>query len=107
MLVRGSEAKIALDTPFRGERDYVHSTDICTVSPRQVRAVLLGIPSWARAVPNIADDTSFSECDINSLALPELVSEVQRVYDLDIPDDDIGHVSSITNTARYLSDHVQ
>jgi hypothetical protein len=28
MLVRRSEARVALDIPFRGERDYVHSTDL-------------------------------------------------------------------------------
>jgi hypothetical protein len=28
MLARRSEARVALDIPFRGERDYVHSTDL-------------------------------------------------------------------------------
>lgn len=78
-----------------------------TVSPDQVRTVLLGIPSWARALPNIADNTPFSECDIDSLALLELVSEVQRVYGVEIPDDDVESVSSIADTARYLSERVQ
>lgn len=78
-----------------------------TVSSEQVRAVLLGIPSWARALSNMADDTPFSECDIDSLALLELVSEVQRAYGVEIPDEDVERVSSIANTARYLSNHVQ
>ena len=77
-----------------------------TVSAAQMRAVLLGIPSWARTLSNIGDDTPFSECDIDSLALLELVSEVQRVYGVEIPDDDIESVSSIANTARYLSERV-
>lgn len=72
-----------------------------------MRAVLQGIPSWARALPNIGDDTPFSDCDIDSLALLELVSEVQRVYGLEIPDDDIESVSSIASAARYLSSRVQ
>jgi acyl carrier protein len=58
-------------------------------------------------LPNIADNTSFSECDLDSLALLELVSEVQRVYGVEIPDDDVESVSSIANTARYLSERVQ
>ncbi|HEY2008164.1 MAG TPA: phosphopantetheine-binding protein [Rhizomicrobium sp.] len=78
-----------------------------TVSPQHVRAVLLGIPSWARTLPNIADNTPFSECDIDSLALLELVSEVQRVYGIEIPDDDVESVSSIADTARYLSQRAQ
>lgn len=78
-----------------------------TVSPEQVRAVLLGIPSWARALPHIADNTPFSECDIDSLGLLELVSEVQRVYGVEIPDNDVESVSSIANTARYLSERAQ
>jgi acyl carrier protein len=74
-----------------------------TVSPEQVRAVLLGIPSWARMLPNVADDTPFSECGIDSLALLELVSEVQRLYGVEIPDDDVESISSIADIARYLS----
>jgi acyl carrier protein len=77
------------------------------VSTAQVRAVLLGIPSWARALPHIADDTPFSECDVDSLALLELVSEVQRIYGVEIPDDDVESVSSIADTARYLSERAQ
>ena len=77
------------------------------VSSEQVRTLMLSIPSWARALPNIADNTPFSECDIDSLALLELVSEVQRVYGIEIADDDVESVSSITHMARYLSEHAQ
>lgn len=77
------------------------------VSPDQVRTLLLAIPSWARALPNIADNTPFSDCDIDSLALLELVSDMQRVYGVEIPDDDIENVSSIANIARYLSEHAK
>lgn len=68
---------------------------------------MVAIPSWARALPNIADDTPFSECDIDSLALLELVSDVQRVYGVEIPDDDVETVSSIANIARYLSERAK
>ncbi|HUE64546.1 MAG TPA: acyl carrier protein, partial [Rhizomicrobium sp.] len=73
-----------------------------TVSSEQLRALMLSIPSWARALPNIDDGTPFSDCDIDSLALLELVSEIQRVYGIEIPDDDIESVSSIANMAQYL-----
>ena len=75
-----------------------------TVSTEQLRAVMLSIPSWARTLPNIADNTPFSDCDIDSLALLELVSEIQRVYGVEIPDDDVESVSSIANMAHYLSE---
>jgi len=78
-----------------------------TVSPAQVRGLLLAIPSWARALPHIKDDTPFADCDVDSLALLELVSEVQRAYRVEIPDDDVEIISSINNMARYLSEHAQ
>ena len=78
-----------------------------TVSSEQLRALMLSIPSWARALPNIADSTPFSDCDIDSLALLELVSEIQRVYGIEIPDDDIESVSSIANMAQYLNERAQ
>ena len=77
------------------------------VSPIQVRALMLAVPSWARALPNIKDDTLFTDCDIDSLALLELVSEVQRAYGVEIPDDDVEIISNINNMARYLSEHTQ
>ena len=77
------------------------------VSSEQVRTLMLSIPSWARALPNIADNTPFSECDIDSLALLELVSEVQRIYGIEIPDNDVDGVSSIAHMARYLSERAQ
>jgi len=78
-----------------------------TVSSEQLRALMLSIPSWARALPNIADNTPFSDCDIDSLALLELVSEIQRVYGVEIPDDDVESVSSIAHMAQYLSERAQ
>jgi acyl carrier protein len=77
------------------------------VSSEQIRMLMLSIPSWAKALPNIADNTPFSECDIDSLALLELVSEIQRVYGIEISDDDVESVSSITHMSRYLSEHAQ
>ena len=77
------------------------------VSAEKVRAVLLGIPSWARTLPNIADNTPFPESGLDSLALLELVSELQRVYGVEIPDDDVEKISSIDGTVRYLNDRIQ
>jgi len=69
------------------------------VSPAQIRDMLLAIPSWARALPNIADDTPFADCGMDSLALLELVSELQRVYDVE-------KIATIADTARYLNQHL-
>ena len=73
------------------------------ISPRQVRDVMLAIPSWARALPTIADDTPFPDCGLDSLALLELVSELQRVYGMEIPDDDVEKITTIADTANYLN----
>jgi acyl carrier protein len=76
------------------------------VSPGQVRDVMLAIPSWARALPNIADNTPFPDCGLDSLALLELVSELQRVYGVEIPDDDVEKITTISDTADYLNQHL-
>jgi acyl carrier protein len=76
------------------------------VSPSQVRDVMLAIPSWARALPNIADNTPFPDCGLDSLALLELVSELQRVYGVEIPDDDMEKITTIADTADYLNQHL-
>ena len=76
------------------------------ISPRQVRDVMLAIPSWARALPTITDDTPFPDCGLDSLALLELVSELQRVYGMEIPDDDVEKITTIANTANYLNQHL-
>ena len=76
------------------------------VSPAQIRDMLLASPSWARALPNIADDTPFADCGMDSLALLELVSELQRVYGVEIPDDDVEKIATIADTARYLNQNL-
>lgn len=77
------------------------------VSPVQIRALMLTIPSWARALPQITDSTPFPDCGVDSLALLELVSELQRAYGVEISDNDIEKISTIADTARYLSERVQ
>jgi acyl carrier protein len=77
------------------------------VSAAQIRALMLTIPSWAKTLPNIEDNTPFPDCDIDSLALLELVSEFQRVYDVEISDDDVEKISTIAGAALYLSERVQ
>jgi acyl carrier protein len=76
------------------------------VSTAQIRDMLLAIPSWARVLPSIADDTPFPDCGMDSLALLELVSELQRVYGVEIPDDDVEKIATIADTARYLNLHM-
>jgi acyl carrier protein len=76
------------------------------VTSAQIREMMMTIPSWARALPNIADSTLFADSGVDSLALLELVSEIQRVYGLEIPDDDVEKISTITDMARYLSERV-
>jgi len=76
------------------------------VSPGQVREVMLAIPSWARALPNITDDTPFPDCGVDSLALLELVSELQRVYGVEISDDDVENITTIADTANYLNQRI-
>ena len=77
-----------------------------SISPGQIRALMLTIPSWAKALPNIEDSTPFPDCGVDSLALLELISEFQRVYGVEIPDDDLEKVSTINDAARYLSEYV-
>ena len=73
------------------------------VSELQVRKTLQAIPSWARVLPHITDDTPFADCGMDSLALLELVSELQGAYGVEIPDDDVEKIASISDTARYLN----
>ena len=73
------------------------------ISPQQVRDVMLAIPSWARALPGITDNTPFPDCGMDSLALLELVSELQTVYGVEIPDDDVEKIATIADTANYLN----
>ena len=77
-----------------------------SVSPEQVRSVMLALPSWAQALPHIADDTPFPDSGLDSLAMLELVSELQRIYGVEIPDDDMEKVSTITDIAHYLTKHI-
>jgi acyl carrier protein len=78
-----------------------------SISSTQIRALMLTIPSWAKALPNIEDSTPFPDCGVDSLALLELVSELQRVYGVEISDDEVEKISTIAGAARYLSDHMQ
>ena len=73
------------------------------VSPVAIRTLMLAIPSWARALPAMDDDAAFQDCGVDSLALLELVSELQQVFGLEIPDDDVERISSIADVARYLN----
>ena len=73
------------------------------VSALQVRDTLQAIPSWARMLPNIADNTPFPDCGMDSLALLELISELQHVYGVEIPDDDVEKIASIADTVCYLN----
>lgn len=77
------------------------------VSPIQIRDLMETIPSWARMLPNMADNTLFSETGMDSLALLELVSEIQNRYGVEISDDDVQHISTIADIARYLCDRMQ
>jgi len=74
------------------------------VSPDQIRAVMLGIPSWTKILPLIRDDTLFEDSGIDSLALLELVSELQTLSGLEIPDDDVERISTIAGIVRYLNE---
>ena len=77
------------------------------VSPIQIRDLMGTIPSWARMLPNMADNTLFSESGMDSLALLELISEIQNRYGVEISDDDVQHISTIADIARYLCDRMQ
>ena len=76
------------------------------VSALQIRNTLQAIPSWAKVLPNITDDTPFADCGMDSLALLELVSELQGAYGVEIPDDDVEKIGSISDTARYLNTYI-
>lgn len=77
------------------------------ISTGQIRIVLLGIPSWARTLSTITDDTPFPDSGLDSLALLELVSELQRVYGVEIPDEDVEKISTIGDIAHYLNQRMQ
>jgi len=77
------------------------------VSTGQVRELMRAIPSWLRILPKMSDDTLFQESGIDSLALLELVGELQGATGLEFPDDDIEHISTIENTVRYLNERMQ
>jgi len=81
--------------------------NVKTISPDQVRELMYAVPSWARVLPNLADDTPFPDSGMDSLALLELVSELQRVYGLEISDDDVEKMSSLAGTALYLSERMK
>ena len=78
-----------------------------SVSPNQIRTLMLTIPSWTKVLPNIEDSTPFPDCGVDSLALLELVGEFQRVYGVEVPDDDVEKISTIADAARYLSERMQ
>ena len=77
------------------------------ISADNIRVLLLGIPSWARTLAIIADDTPFPDSGLDSLALLELVSELQRVYGVEIPDEDVEKISTLDGIAHYLNQHMQ
>ena len=76
------------------------------VSAAQIRALMLTIPSWVRILPNMHDDTSFQDSGMDSLALLELVGELQNASGLEIPDDDVEHLSNIASAVRYLNERL-
>ena len=62
----------------------------------------------AGVLPHIADSTPFSRQRRGTrLALLELVSELQRVYGVEISDDDVEKISNIADIAQYLSERMQ
>jgi acyl carrier protein len=85
----------------------VRSQLVYPVSAAQVRKLLLGIPSWARILPNIGDGTSFEDSGMDSLAFLELTEELQNATGLKIPDDDVEHLANIADAVRYLNGRLQ
>ena len=85
----------------------VRSHLVLPVSAAQVRNLLLTIPSWARILPNISDNTTFQESGMDSLTFLELVEELQNASGLEIPDDDVEGLSTIADAVRYLNERLQ
>jgi acyl carrier protein len=77
------------------------------VSIAQIRALMKTIPSWAKIESGIKDDVPFQNSGMDSLALLELVSELQRLTGLEIPDDDVERISTINGLARYLNEKLE
>jgi acyl carrier protein len=78
-----------------------------SVSPAQIRALMLAIPSWAKILPNMRDDTPFEDTGMDSLALLELVGELQATMGVEIPDDDVERISTIADVAQYLNERLR
>jgi acyl carrier protein len=85
----------------------VRSHLVHPVSAAQIRNLLLTIPSWARILPNISDNTIFQESGMDSLTFLELVEELQNASGLEISDDDVAGLSTIADTVRYLNRRLQ
>ncbi len=77
------------------------------VSTGQIRELMRTIPSWNRILPKMSDDALFQEVGIDSLALLELVGELQGATGLEFPDEDIEQISTIANVVRYLNERMQ
>jgi acyl carrier protein len=77
------------------------------VSPDQIRALMLAIPSWAKILPNMRDDTPFEDAGMDSLSLLELVGELQATMGVEIPDDDVERISTIAGIVQYLNERRQ
>jgi acyl carrier protein len=74
------------------------------VSPLDIRTMMRTISSWARIETGIDDHTRFQDTEMDSLALLELVAEIQRRTGLEIPDDDIERISTVADLAGYLNE---
>jgi acyl carrier protein len=77
------------------------------VSAVQIRELMLGIPSWARILPNMDDGASFEDSGMDSLAFLELIEELQNMSGLQISDDDLEHIATIAGAVEYLNRRLQ
>jgi acyl carrier protein len=77
------------------------------VSAAQIRDLMKAIPSWAKIESGIKEDKAFQDCGMDSLALLELVAELQRQTGLEIPDDDVERISTINGLVRYLNEKLE
>ena len=53
------------------------------------------------------DDSSFGNAGMDSLALLEVVGELQNAAGLEIPDDDVERLSTITGIVQYLNERMR
>ena len=75
------------------------------VTPAQLRHLIAGIDTLID-LSKLKDNTSFRDAGADSFDFFTLILSVQDAYNITIPDEDIGKISTLEALARYLNETV-